>query len=187
MIVKKNAVLVQGQTNDNMEQNRESQIRQTYLPFCLRRRQHCSGEESFQKKILSQLDVLMNPDPYLTQISISEGMHNNMQEKNDKISIRYSQRMFLQSSSRQQPIRLHCPWDSPGNNTGAGCRFLLQCMKVKSESEVTQQSPTLNHPWTVAYQAPPSMGSSRQKYWSGLPFPSPLKNRRNIKRTEKMW
>ena len=39
---------------------------------------------------------------------------------------------------RQQPIRLHCPWDSPGKNTRVGCHFLLQSMKVKSESEVAQ-------------------------------------------------
>ena len=37
-----------------------------------------------------------------------------------------------------QPTRLHRPWDSPGKNTGVGCHFLLQCMKVKSESEVVQ-------------------------------------------------
>ena len=36
------------------------------------------------------------------------------------------------------PPRLLCPWDSPGKNTGVGCHFLLQCMKVKSESEVAQ-------------------------------------------------
>ena len=39
---------------------------------------------------------------------------------------------------RGQPTRLSCPWDSPGKNTGVGCHFLLQCMKVKSESEVAQ-------------------------------------------------
>ena len=39
------------------------------------------------------------------------------------------------------PIRLLCPWDSPGKNTGMGCHFLLQCMKVKSESEVAQSCP----------------------------------------------
>ena len=38
------------------------------------------------------------------------------------------------------------PWDSPGKNTGVGCHFLLQCMKVKSESEVAQSSPTLSDP-----------------------------------------
>ena len=43
-------------------------------------------------------------------------------------------------SHRWQPIRLPCPWDSPGKNTGVGCHFLLQCMKVKSESEVVSDS-----------------------------------------------
>ena len=76
---------------------------------------------------------------------------------------------------RWQPTRLPSPWDSPGKNTGVGCHFLLQCMKVKSESEVAQSCPTLATPWTAAYQAPPSMGFSRQKYWSGVPLPSPLK------------
>ena len=45
---------------------------------------------------------------------------------------------------RRQPTRLPRPWDSPGKNTGVGCHFLLQCMKVKSESEVTQSCPTLS-------------------------------------------
>ena len=74
---------------------------------------------------------------------------------------------------RRQPIRLPCPWDSPGKNTGVGCHFLLQCMKVKSESEVTQSYPTLVTPWTAAHQAPPPVGVSRQEYWSGVPLPSP--------------
>ena len=43
-----------------------------------------------------------------------------------------------------QPIRLPCPWDSPGKNTGMACQFFLQCMKVKSESEVTQSCPTFS-------------------------------------------
>ena len=47
---------------------------------------------------------------------------------------------------RQQPIRLPRPWDCPGKNTGVGCHFLLQCMKVKSESEITQSCPTLSDP-----------------------------------------
>ena len=42
------------------------------------------------------------------------------------------------------PTRLPCPWDSPGKNTGVGCHFLLQCIKVKSESEVIQLCPTLS-------------------------------------------
>ena len=47
---------------------------------------------------------------------------------------------------RRQPIRLPSPWDSPGKNTRVGCHFLLQCIKVKSESEVTQSCPTLSNP-----------------------------------------
>ena len=47
---------------------------------------------------------------------------------------------------RRQPTSLSRPWDSPGKNTGVGCHFLLQCMKVKSESEVTQSCPTLSDP-----------------------------------------
>ena len=47
---------------------------------------------------------------------------------------------------RQQPTRLPGPWDSPGKNTGVGCHFLLHCMKVKSQSEVTQLCPTGSDP-----------------------------------------
>ena len=66
---------------------------------------------------------------------------------------------------RRQPTRLTCPWDSPGKNTGVGCHFHLQCMKVKLLSRIR----LFVTPWTVAYQAPPSMGFSRQEYWSGVP------------------
>ena len=103
-------------------------------------------------------------------------------------------------------MRLPHPWDSPGKNTGVGCHFLLQCRKVKSESEVAQLCPTLSDP--MDYSTPGSfvhgifqarvlewaaiafsitvgqklsfclfilfMGFSRQEYWSGLPFPSPV-------------
>ena len=47
---------------------------------------------------------------------------------------------------RRKPTRLPRPWDSPGKNTGVGCHFLLQCMKVKSASEVPQSCPTLSDP-----------------------------------------
>ena len=47
---------------------------------------------------------------------------------------------------RRQPTRLPRPWDPPGKNTGVGCHFLLQCMKVKSEREVIQLCPTLSDP-----------------------------------------
>ena len=114
---------------------------------------------------------------------------------------------------RRQPTRLPRPWGSPGKNSGVGCHFLLQCMKVKSESEVAQSCPTHSDPidyslpgssvhgifqarvlewgaialsvlvlsrvqlfaatWTVVHQAPLYETFSRQKYWTGLPFPTP--------------
>ena len=74
---------------------------------------------------------------------------------------------------RWQPTRLPCPWDSPGKNTGVGCHFLLQCMRVKSENEVAQSVRLFVITWTAAHQAPPSMGFSKQEYWSGVPLPSP--------------
>ena len=55
-------------------------------------------------------------------------------------------RVRLVRSHRRQPTRLPRPWDSPGKNTGVGCHFLLQCMKVKSVSEVAQSCPTLSNP-----------------------------------------
>ena len=51
---------------------------------------------------------------------------------------------------RLQPTRLPHPWDSPGKNTEVGCHFLLQCMKVKSESEVARSCLTLSKPWIAA-------------------------------------
>ena len=81
---------------------------------------------------------------------------------------------------RRQPTRPPCPWDSPGKNTGVGCHFLLQCIKVEVKSLSHVQ--LLATPWTTAYQAPPSMGFSRQEYWSGVPLPSPIYTLRYIKR-----
>ena len=74
---------------------------------------------------------------------------------------------------RWQPTRLPRPWDSPGKNTGVGCHFLLQCMKVKSESEVAQSYPTLSGPRDCSLPGSSVHGISRQEYWSGVPLPSP--------------
>ena len=71
---------------------------------------------------------------------------------------------------RRQPTRLPRPWDSPGKNTGVGCHFLLQCMKVNVKVKSLSRVLLFVTPWTAAYQAPPSMGCSRQEYWSGLPL-----------------
>ena len=71
---------------------------------------------------------------------------------------------------RRQPTRLYRPWDSPGKNTGVGCHFPLQCMKVKRESEVAQSCPTLRTPMDCSLPGSSSMGFSRQECWSGVPL-----------------
>ena len=68
------------------------------------------------------------------------------------------------------------PWDFPGKSIGVGYHFLLQWMKVKSLSRAWPSAT----PWTAAFQAPPSMGFSRQEYWSGLPLPSPTSSIRDL-------
>ena len=69
---------------------------------------------------------------------------------------------------RWRPTRLPGPWDSPGKNTGVGCHFLLQCMKMKSESKVAQSCPTLRDPMDCSLPGSSILGFSRQEYWSGL-------------------
>ena len=69
---------------------------------------------------------------------------------------------------KRQPTRLPHPWDSPGKNTGVGCHFLLQGIKVKVK--LLSHVRFLATAWTAAYQAPPSMGFSRQEHWSGVPL-----------------
>ena len=64
---------------------------------------------------------------------------------------------------RRQPTRLPHPWDSPGKNTGVGCQFLLQCMKVKSESEVTQSCPTLRDPMDCSLPGSSSHGVFQER------------------------
>ena len=71
---------------------------------------------------------------------------------------------------RRQPARLPCPWDSPGKNTGVGCRFLLQCMKVKNESEVTQSCPTLIDPMDGSPPGSSVHGIFQARVWSGVPL-----------------
>ena len=73
---------------------------------------------------------------------------------------------------RRQPTRLPCPWDSPGKNTGVGCHFLLQCMKVKRESEVTQSCPTLRDPMDCSPPGSPVHGifQARVLEWGAIAF-----------------
>ena len=67
--------------------------------------------------------------------------------------------------------RLLHPWDSPGKNTGVGCHFLLQCMKVKSESEVAQSCPTLSDPMDCCLPGSSIHGifQARVLQWGAIP------------------
>ena len=76
---------------------------------------------------------------------------------------------------RRQPTRLRHPWDSPGKNTGVGCHFLLQCMKVKSESEVAQSCPTLSDPMDCSLPGSSIHGifQARVLEWGAIAFSTP--------------
>ena len=85
---------------------------------------------------------------------------------------------------RRQPMRLPHPLDSPGKNTGVGCHFLLQCMKVKSESEVAQSCPTFSDPMDCSLPGSSIHGTleARVLEWGAIAFSminldSILKNR----------
>ena len=73
---------------------------------------------------------------------------------------------------RRKPTRLPHPWDSPGKNTGVGCHFLLQCTKVKSESEVTQSSSTLRDPMDCSLPGSSIRGifQARVLEWGAIAF-----------------
>jgi len=73
---------------------------------------------------------------------------------------------------RRQPTRLPCPWDSPGKNTGVGCHFLLQCMKVKWESEVAQSCPTPSDPMDCSLPGSSVHGifQARVLEWGAIAF-----------------
>ena len=68
--------------------------------------------------------------------------------------------------------RLARPWDSPGKNTGVGCHFLLQCMKVKSESKVAQSCPTLSDPMDCSLPGSSIHGifQARVLEWGAIAF-----------------
>ena len=72
---------------------------------------------------------------------------------------------------RRQPTRVPHPWDSPGKNTGVGCHFLLQCMKVKSE--VAQSCPTLRDPMDCSPPCSSIHGIFQARVLEWVPSPSP--------------
>ena len=73
-------------------------------------------------------------------------------------------------------MKLHHPWDSPGKNTGVGCHFLLQCIKVKSKSEVAQLCPTLSDPMDCSLPGSSVHGifQARVLEWVAIAFSNSL-------------
>ena len=73
---------------------------------------------------------------------------------------------------RRPLTSLLCPWDSPGKSTGVGCHVLLQCMKVKSESEVAQSCPTLSNPMDCSLPGSSVHGifQARVLEWGAIAF-----------------
>ena len=105
-----------------------------------------------------------------------------MKKKSDYkiVCIIYSSLLLLLSRfscvrpHRWQPTRLPSPWDSPGKHTGVGCHFLLQCMKVKSESKVAQSCPTLSNPMDCSLPGSSTHGifQARVLEWGAIAFSS---------------
>ena len=88
-----------------------------------------------------------------------------------------------------QPARLLCPWGSLGKNTGVGCLFLLQCVKVKSESEVAQSCPTLCDPIDGSPPGSPVPGilKARTLEWVAISFSNAWKWRVKVKSLSRVW
>ena len=85
---------------------------------------------------------------------------------------RFSRVRLCATPHRQQPTRLPRSWDSPGKNTGVGCHCLLQCMKVKSESEVAQSCLTLSDPMDCCLPGSSAHGifQARVLEWGAIAF-----------------
>ena len=96
----------------------------------------------------------------------------------------------LVQPQRRQPTRLPHPWDSPGKNTGVGCHFLLQCMKVKSESEVAHLCPTLSDPMDCSLPGSSVHGifQARVLEWGAIEIANYLLHKlKTIKVTHLLW
>ena len=92
-------------------------------------------------------------------------------------------------SHRRQPTRLPRPWDSPGKNTGVGCHFFLQCMKVNSESEVAQSCPTLRDPMDCSLPGSSvhRIFQARVLEWGAIGFSNLARKRNKLSSHEKTW
>ena len=123
----------------------------------------------------------LHPSPY----SFPIGNHQSLVYVHDSASVRSLQFLSLiepifawnvvsdsVQPHRWQPNRLPHPWDSPGKNTGVGCHFLFQFMKVKSESEVAQSCPTVcdHMDWNLPGCSVHGIFQARVLEWGAIAF-----------------
>jgi len=87
--------------------------------------------------------MIKNPETKMEKMQ--ESINKDLEELKNK-HVKKNNTITEIKNTRRKPTRLPHPWDSPGKNTGLGCHFLLQCMKVKSEGEVAQSCPTRSDP-----------------------------------------
>ena len=121
-----------------------------------------------EKKSISLIQIKISNTIQLPDIVTSNMVNFGFVQQSIMLLLLLLQVASVMSDSvrphRRQPARLCHPWDSPGKNTGVGCHFLLQCMKVKSESEVAQSFPTLSNPMDCSLPGSSVHGFSRQEY-----------------------
>ena len=111
---------------------------------------------------------------YVTWRGKRDSANEKLRSWDGKVMLLILSRFSRVRLHRRQPTRLTHPWDSPGKNTGVGCHFLLQCMKVKSESEVAQSCPTLGDPMDCSLPASSAHGilQARVLEWGATAFSS---------------
>ena len=129
----------------------------------------------YSSPLFSKMRCLTLSEPMLFVSCIHERVITRIKIPNkseDSNGMKTATKLLQLWPHRWQPTRLPRPWDSPGKNTGAGCHFLLQCMKGKSESEVAQSCPTLSDPMDYSLPGSSAHGifQARLLEWGAIAF-----------------
>ena len=120
---------------------------------------------------------------YVTWRGKRDSANEKLRSWDGKVMLLILSRFSRVRLHRRQPTRLTHPWDSPGKNTGVGCHFLLQCMKVKSQSEVAQSSLTLSDPMDCSHPGFSVHGilQARTLEWVAISFSNAWKWKGKVK------
>ena len=129
-----------------------------------------------EKKSISLIQIKISNTIQLPDIVTSNMVNFGFVQQSIMLLLLLLQVASVMSDSvrphRRQPTGLCRPWDSPGKNTGVGCHFLLQCIKVKGESEVAQSCPTLSDPMDCSLPGSSVHGifQARVLEWGAIAF-----------------